>query len=231
MKYFLDSAIENEPRYALDVFDIDGVTTNPRHVQVSGRPFMTVIRSIAQLVEGTEKTVSVEVNPHFKTYQEMLTEALKLAEISPNFVIKLQCMEPTFKVVRELARHNIRTNVTLVFSPSQALMAMKSGAYFVSPFIGWKESSGEDTRGFIADVIAMRDNYAFDTEIIVAAVRNGRQIVEAAVAGADIVTAGLSVFQESVQHPFTDEGIKRFSNFWDKSLYEEPEADGARPAL
>jgi transaldolase len=231
MKYFLDSAIEDEVRYALDVFDIDGVTTNPRHVQVSGRPFMTVIRSIASLVEGTEKTISVEVNPHFKTYQEMLTEALKLAEISPNFVIKLQCMEPTFKVVRELARHNVRTNVTLVFSPSQALMAMKSGAYYVSPFIGWKESNGEDTRGFIADVIAMRDNYAFDTEIIVAAVRNGRQIVEAAVAGADIVTAGLAVFQESVQHPFTDEGIKRFTNFWDKSQYEEPETDGARPVL
>jgi transaldolase len=230
MKYFLDSAIEDEVRYALDMFDIDGITTNPRHVQVSGKPFMTVIGSIARLVEGTEKTVSVEVNPHFTTYDEMLPEALKLAEISPNFVVKLQCVEHTFKVVRELARRDIRTNVTLVFSAAQALMAMKAGAYFVSPFIGWKESNGEDTRGFINDVVTIRDNYGFDTEIIVAAVRTGRQIVDAAVAGADIVTAGLTVYQESIQHPFTDEGIRRFSNFWDKSLYDEPETDGAKAA-
>ena len=220
MKYFLDSAIEDEVRYALDMFDIDGVTTNPRHVQVSGKPFMTVIGNIARLVEGTQKTVSVEVNPHYMAYDEMLKEALKLAEISPNFVIKLQCIEPTFKLVRELARRNIRTNVTLVFSAAQALMAMKSGAYYVSPFIGWKESNGEDTRQFVDDVVTIRDNYDFKTEIIVAAVRTGRQIVDAAVAGADIVTAGLAVYQESIQHPFTDEGIKRFSNFWDKSLYE-----------
>jgi transaldolase len=231
MKYFLDSAIEDEVRYALDMFDIDGVTTNPRHVQVSGKPFMTVILGIARLVEGTEKTVSVEVNPHFTTYEDMLSEALKLAEISPNFVIKLQCIEPTFKVVRELNRRSIRSNVTLVFSAAQALMAMKSGAFFVSPFIGWKESSGEETRGFIEDIIAMRDNYDFDTEIIVAAVRNARQIVDSAVAGADIVTAGLAVFQESVQHPYTDEGIKRFTSFWDKSLYEEPQTDGAAAAV
>jgi transaldolase len=228
MQYFLDSAIEDEVRYALDIFDIDGVTTNPRHVQVSGKPFMTVIRDIARLVEGSPKTVSVEVNPHFMTYDEILPEALKLAEISPNFVIKLQCIEPTFKLVRELARRNIRTNVTLVFSAAQALMAMKAGAYFVSPFIGWKETNGEETRRFVEETVAIRDNYAFDTQIIVAAVRNGRQIVEAAVAGADIVTAGLSVYQESIQHPYTDEGIRRFTNFWDKSLYEEPKPDGAK---
>jgi transaldolase len=221
MKFFLDSAIEEEVRYALDMFDIDGVTTNPRHVQVSGKPFMTVIRNIARLFEGTEKTVSVEVNPHFMTYDEMLSEALKLADISPNFVIKLQCVEPAFKVVRELRRRDIRANVTLVFSAAQALMAMKSGAYFVSPFIGWKEANGEETRGFIEEVVAIRENYNFKTEIIVAAVRNGRQIVDAAVSGADIVTAGLAVFQEALQHPYTDEGIKRFTSFWDRSLYEE----------
>ena len=223
MKLFLDSAIEEEVRYALDIFDIDGVTTNPRHVQVSGKPFMTVIRNIAKLVEGTQKTVSVEVNPHFMTYEEMLHEAEKLADISPNFVVKLQCIEPAFKVVRTLARKNIRTNVTLVFSAVQALQAMRSGAYYVSPFIGWKETNGEEVRGFIQDVVTIRKNYDFPTEIIVAAVRNGRQIVDAAVAGADIVTAGLSVFQEAFEHPYTQEGIKRFSSFWDKSLYEADE--------
>lgn len=220
MKLFLDSAIEDEISYALDAFDIDGITTNPRHVQVSGKPFMTVIRNIAKLVEGTQKTVSVEVNPHYVTYQDMLAEAEKLAAISPNFVIKLQCIEPAFKVARTLAKMDIRTNITLVFSAAQALMAMKSGAYFVSPFIGWKETNGEEVRGFIDDVVAIRDNYGFSTEIIVAAVRNGRQIVDSAVSGADIVTAGLSVFQEAFDHPYTQDGIRRFSNFWDKSQYE-----------
>ncbi len=220
MKLFLDSAIEEEVSYALDAFDIDGITTNPRHVQVAGKPFMTTIRNIAKLVEGTDKPISVEVNPHFVTYQDMLTEAEKLAAISPNFVIKLQCIEPAFKVARTLAQMNIRTNITLVFNAAQALMAMKSGAYFVSPFIGWKETNGEETRGFIDDIVAIRDNYGFSTEIIVAAVRNGRQIVDSAVSGADIVTAGLSVFQEAFDHPYTHDGIRRFTNFWDKSQYE-----------
>jgi transaldolase len=220
MKFFLDSAIEDEVKYALEWFDIDGVTTNPRHVQVSGKPFMTVIGEIARLVEGTEKTVSVEVNPHYITYDEMLNEALKLADISSNFVIKLQCLEPTFKLVRELKRRDIRTNVTLVFSAAQALMAMRAGAYFVSPFIGWKESNGEETRGFVEDVVVIRDNYQFRTEIIVAAVRNARQIVDAAVAGADIVTAGLAVYKEALAHPYTQDGIRRFTGFWDETRYE-----------
>ena len=220
MKLFLDSAKEDEISYALDAFDIDGITTNPRHVQSAGKPFMTVIRNIAKLVEGTEKTVSVEVNPYFVTYQDMLSEAEKLAAISPNFVIKLQCIEPAFKVARTLAQKNIRTNITLVFSAAQALMAMKSGAFFVSPFIGWKETNGEEVRSFIDDVVAIRDNYGFTTEIIIAAVRNGRQIVDSAVSGADIVTAGLAVYQEAFDHPYTHDGIRRFSNFWDQSLYE-----------
>lgn len=220
MKFFLDSAKIDEVEYALDAFDIDGITTNPRHVQVAGKPFMTTIREIAKLVEGTEKTVSVEVNPHLLTYQEMLSEGEKLAAISPNFVIKLQCIEPAFKVARQLAKKNIRSNMTLVFSAAQALMAMKSGAYFVSPFIGWKETNGEEIRGFVEDVVAIRDNYGFSSEIIVAAVRNGRQIVDSAVAAADIVTAGLSVYQEAFEHPYTQEGIRRFTDFWDKSQYE-----------
>ena len=102
MQFFLDSAHVHEISYALESFNIDGVTTNPRHVQVSGKPFMTVIREIAKLVEGTEKTISVEVNPHFMTYEEMLPEAEKLAAISPNFVIKLQCVEPAFRVIETL---------------------------------------------------------------------------------------------------------------------------------
>ncbi len=220
MQFFLDSALVDEIKYALDAFNIDGITTNPRHVQVSGKPFLTVIREIAKLVEGTEKTVSVEVNPHFMTYEEMVPEAEKLAAISPNFVIKLQCVEPAFKAMEALAKKEIRVNCTLVFSAMQALQAMRSGAYYISPFIGWKESNGEDVQGFIDDIVTIRDNYGFNSEIIVAAVRNARQIVDAALMGADIVTAGLSVYQEGFQHPFTQEGIRKFTQFWDKTPYE-----------
>ncbi len=220
MKFFLDSAKVSEIEYALDAFDIDGITTNPRHVQVSGKPFMTVIKEIANLVEGTDKTISVEVNPHYMSYEEMLPEAEKLAAISPNFVIKLQCVEPAFKVIEELAKKNIRVNCTLIFSAMQALQAMRSGAYYISPFIGWKESNGEETISFINDVTAIRDNYGYGTEIIVAAVRNARQIVDAAVVGADIVTAGLQVYKDGLHHPYTMEGIGKFINFWDQTLYE-----------
>lgn len=220
MQFFLDSAITSEIETALKSFNIDGITTNPRHVQASGKPFMTVIREIAKLVEGTDKTVSVEVNPHFMTYEEMMPEAEKLAAISPNFVIKLQCVEPAFRVMEDLAKKDIRVNCTLIFSPFQALQAMRSGAYYISPFIGWKEANGEETRNFIEEIVTIRDNYGFDSEIIVAAVRNARQIVDAALVGADIVTAGLAVYQEGFLHPYTREGIEKFTQFWDKTQYE-----------
>jgi transaldolase len=220
MKFFLDSAKVDEIEFALDSFDIDGVTTNPRHVLVSGKPFMTVIREIAKLVEGTDKTVSVEVNPHFMTAEEMIPEAEKLAAISPNFVIKLQCVEPTFKAISTLAKKGIRVNTTLIFSAMQALQAMRSGAYYISPFIGWKEANSEEIRDFVMDVVAIRDNYGFNTQVLVAAVRNARQIVDSAVAGADIVTAGLPVYQTGFEHPYTADGIKKFVGFWDESVYE-----------
>jgi transaldolase len=219
MKFFLDSAKVDEIKYALEAFNIDGVTTNPRHVQVSGKPFMTVIKEIAKLVEGTDKTISVEVNPHFMTYKEMFPEAEKLAAISPNFVIKIQCVEPAFKVIEDLTKKGIRVNCTLIFSAMQALQAMRSGAFYVSPFIGWKESNGEEITSFIDDLVTIRDNYLFDTEIIVAAVRNARQVVDAAVLGADIVTAGLQVYQDGFHHPYTTEGIEKFVSFWDQTQY------------
>jgi transaldolase len=220
MKFFLDSAMADEFSYALDTFDIDGVTTNPRHVQVSGKPFMEAIQDIAELVKGTEKTVSVEVNPHIMDPDQMVAEGEKLAAISPNFVIKIQCVEPAFKAIKTLAEKGIRVNCTLIFSAMQALQAMRSGAFYISPFIGWKESNAEDIQQFIQDVVIIRDNFGFDSEIIVAAVRNARQIADAAVYGADIVTAGLKVYQDGFEHPYTTKGIQLFSDFWDKTQYE-----------
>lgn len=220
MKFFLDSAKIDEIAYAIDAFDIDGVTTNPRHVQVAGKPFLTTIREIAELAAGTDLAVSVEVNPHIMDADAMIAEARKLAAISPNFVIKLQCVEPAFKAIRILKAEGIRVNCTLIFSAMQALQAMRAGAYFISPFIGWKETNGEETGHFISEVTAIRDNYDFDSEIIVAAVRNARQIVDAAVIGADIVTAGLAVYQAGFRHPYTDDGIQKFIGFWDQTDYE-----------
>ncbi|MFU8826419.1 MAG: transaldolase family protein [Brevefilum sp.] len=219
MQFFLDSAHVDEIEYALDMWDIDGVTTNPRHVQVSGKPFLTVVGEIAGLVAGTGKTVSVEVNPHLDDAADMVAEGQKLAALSPNFVIKLPATEAGFKAVADLAELGIRANLTLVFSAAQALQAMRMGAYYVSPFIGWKEANGEEVFSFIADILAIRDNYAYETEVIVAAVRNARQIVDAASLGADIVTAGMSVYQDAFRHPYTAEGLQKFQSFWDQTQY------------
>jgi transaldolase len=221
MQFFLDSAILDEIRYALDMWNVDGVTTNPRHVQTSGRPFLQVVQEIGELFKGTDKTVSVQTNPHHHDdAKAIVDEARKFAKLCPNFVIKMPCTESGFKSCRILAEEQIRCNLTLCFSAVQALQAMRMGAYYVSPFIGWKEANGEEIRAFIEDCVAIRDNYGYQTKILVAAVRNGRHIVDAAVAGADIVTAGVSVYKESMQHPYTDQGLKLFQGFWDKTPYD-----------
>ncbi|NLF79394.1 MAG: transaldolase [Chloroflexi bacterium] len=220
MKFFLDSAQADEIRHALEMWDIDGVTTNPRHVQVSGKPFVAVVREIGTLFAGTDKTVSVEVNPHHTRVQDMVEEGTRLAALCDNFVIKLPATEAGFAAIPVLAERGVRVNLTLVFSTVQALQAMRMGATYVSPFIGWKESNAEETRTMIEEIVAVRDNYGFGTEVLVAAVRNGRQIADAAVARADIVTAGFAVYQEAFAHPYTDVGLARFQGFWDQTQYE-----------
>lgn len=220
MKFFLDSAMTDEIKHALEMWDIDGVTTNPRHVQVSGKPFMTVITEIAEIFAGTDKPISVEVNPHLSDWTEMVKEGKKLAAMSPNFVIKLPATEPGFKAVFELAAADIKSNLTLVFSAAQALQAMRMGAAYVSPFIGWKESNGEEVTHFVDEITVIRNTFGFETEIIVAAARNARQIVNSAVSGADIVTAGMPVFRDSFAHPYTDVGLGKFQAFWDDTPYE-----------
>ena len=220
MKFFLDSAKVDEIRYARDMWSIDGVTSNPRHVRNSGKPFLVVVREIAQLFEGTDKTVSVEVNPHHTTPDAMVEEGIKLAALSPNFVIKIPATEAGFKALWTLKDKGIRVNLTLVFSAAQALQAARLGATFVSPFIGWKESNGEEVLRLVAEIVQIYRNYDYKTEIIVAAVRNARQIVESAVAGAHIVTAGFDVYKDSFDHPYTAKGLKLFADNWDATPYE-----------
>ncbi|SHE93487.1 MULTISPECIES: transaldolase family protein [Caloramator] len=217
MKYFLDSAKIEEIRYAYKNWGIDGVTTNPRHIQASGKPFLTVIKELAEEFEGKDFPISVEINPHIIDSKEMIEEAKGIAKFSKNFVIKIPCTEQGLIAAKSLEEMGIRTNVTLVFTPSQAIQAGRIGAKFVSPFIGWKESSGEDTFQYIKDIVDIYRNFNFKTEIIVAAVRNGKQIVDAAKMGADIVTCGFAVYKESFYHPFTDYGLNIFKDAWDNT--------------
>lgn len=223
MKYFLDSAKLNEIEYAYENYGIDGVTTNPRHIMLSGKPFLKVIEDLAQWVKekdivGYEKfPISVEINPNLTTWQEMVEEGEKIAAYSPNFIIKIPCIEQGLIAARKLEKKGVRTNVTLVFSPSQAIPVGKLGAKFVSPFVGWKENSGEDTAQYIQDIVDIYSIHEFETEIIVAALRNGKQIADAAKAGADIVTCGLDVYKASFEHPFTEYGLGVFRKAWDET--------------
>lgn len=223
MKFFLDSAKLDEIDLAWRTFGIDGVTTNPRHVQASGKPFKVVLRDIGawlaerKLDSWSKFPVSVEINPHLADAADMVREGRAYAALNPCFVIKLPCTEPGLAASRQLEQAGIRTNVTLVFSASQALPPAKNGALFVSPFVGWKEESGDDTAQFIGDVVRIYRNYGFKTQIIVAALRNAKQIVEAARVGADIVTCGLAVYQAGFEHPYTRKGLAIFQDAWDKT--------------
>ena len=220
MKFFLDIAKVDEIRYAREMWNIDGVTSNPRHVRSSGKPFLQVIQEIAREFQDTDKTISVEVNPHHTTADAMVEEAVRLAALSPNFVIKVPATEAGFKALWILREKNIRVNLTLVFSAAQALQAARLGATYVSPFIGWKEANGEEVSEMIAEIVDIYHNYDFKTEVLVAAVRNARQIVEAAVAGADIVTAGFDVYKDAFDHPYTAKGLRIFAESWDATPYQ-----------
>jgi transaldolase len=222
MKYFLDSAILSEITYAYENWAIDGVTTNPRHIMNSGKPFLTVLDELAKEFEGVANfPISAEINPHLDDAREMVHEGRKIAKLSPNFIIKIPCTEPGLIAAKELEKDGISTNVTLVFSPSQALQPARVGAKFVSPFVGWKENSGDDATAYIQDIIKIYQNYNYETEIIVAALRNGKQIADAAKAGAHIVTCGFDVYKESFYHAFTDYGLDKFRKAWDNTITEQ----------
>lgn len=226
MKFFLDSAKMDEIKQAYHTFGIDGVTTNPRHIMLSGKPFKTAITDIANWIkeEGLEGInrfpVSVEINPHLDDKDEMIRMAREVAAISPNFAIKIPCTETGVTAARELEQQGIRTNVTLVFSPAQAIFPAKNGSLFVSPFIGWKEANGEDCKKYIQDIVDIYKNYGFygKTQIICAALRTPKQIVDCAVAGADIVTTGLAVYQDAIKHAYTVQGVNTFINAWDNTV-------------
>jgi len=211
MKFFIDTADINEIKTAVAYGLVDGVTTNPSLVSKTGKDLLTVLKEICDVVEGpiSAEVVSTESS-------DMVKEAKQLAQIHPNIVIKIPMCLEGLKATRTLSQEGIRVNITLIFSPLQALIAAKAGAAYVSPFIGRLDDISQVGMDIIDQIVTIVDNYEFDTEIIVASIRNPVHVLEAALLGADIATIPFSVLEQLTKHPLTDIGIERFLADWKK---------------
>ena len=210
MKFFIDTANIEEIRKAISMGLVDGVTTNPTLLSKEKKDPQVVIKEILSLVEGP---VSLEV---IATEAEgMCEEARKLAALGPNAVVKIPMTEEGVKAVRTLSQEGIKTNVTLIFQPLQSLIAAKAGATYVSPFIGRLDDIASRGMGIIEETAAIFSNYGFETEIIVASIRNPVHVLDAALIGADIATIPFNVLKQLISHPLTDVGLARFLKDWE----------------
>lgn len=212
MKFFIDTANIDEIKEAHSMGMVDGVTTNPSLIAKEGRVFEEVIKEISQIVDGPISAEVISLDA-----AGMVKEGRELAKINKNIVIKVPMTVDGLKATRQFAEENIKTNVTLIFSPLQALMAAKAGATYVSPFIGRLDDLAQDGMQLVEQIVEIFANYAFDTEIIVASVRNPLHVLDAALAGADISTLPFNVLSKLAAHPLTDKGIKAFLADWDKA--------------
>jgi transaldolase len=211
MKFFIDTANIEEIKKAWELGVIDGVTTNPSLISKEGRDPVTLLKEICSIVNGPVSAEAVSM-----TADEMVREAESLSRIHENIVIKIPMIEEGLRAVKRLSGMGIKTNVTLVFSPSQALLAAKAGATYVSPFVGRLDDISHTGMGIASEIIEIYENYMFDTEVIVASVRNPLHVVEAAKMGAHIATIPYSVIIQLIRHPLTDIGIERFLKDWEK---------------
>jgi Transaldolase len=211
MQFFLDTGNVDEIKQALEWGILDGVTTNPTLIAKTGRPFMEVVKEILKLVDGPVSLETVS-----RDAKGMVEEGRKLAELGDNVVVKIPMTPEGIIAVQELESEGIPTNVTLVFSPTQALIAAKAGATFVSPFVGRLDDISSEGLKLIRDIKTIFDNYDFDTQIIVASVRHPMHVLEAALIGADICTMPFEVMKKLFQHPLTDKGIELFLKDWEK---------------
>ena len=209
MKLFIDTANINEIREANAIGIIDGVTTNPSLVAKEGRDFIAVIKEICAIVDGP---VSAEVIS--LRCDEMVKEAASLAKIHKNIVVKIPLVAEGLKAAKILSKEGVKTNLTLCFSPTQALLAAKAGATYVSPFIGRLDDISFTGMDLIRDIKTIFTNYSFKTQIIVASVRNPVHVLDAARIGADIATVPYSTLMALIKHPLTDIGIERFLKDW-----------------
>ena len=212
MQIFIDSADPAEIRKYYDLGIIDGVTTNPSLASKVGRPYREMVDEILSFVNGP---VSLEVLG--TTYDEMLREARGLSQLNPNVYVKIPILPEGIKAVKALAAEGIKTNVTLVFSPTQALFAAKAGANFVSPFIGRFDDAGQDGMIVLKEIVEIYKNYQFPTKVLAASIRSPRHLAEAALIGADIATVSPEALEKSFTHPLTDKGLQKFLDDFKKS--------------
>jgi transaldolase len=211
MKFFIDTANVEEIKKAWQLGVIDGVTTNPSLLAKEGEEPLSVLKKICEIVDGPVSAEAVSLN-----FDQMVKEAFELSKIHPNIVIKIPMTEEGLKAVKKLSQEGIKTNVTLIFSPNQALLAAKAGATYVSPFVGRLDDISHFGMDLVRDIQIIFENYAFDTEVIVASIRNPLHVLEAARIGADIATIPYSVIKQLIKHPLTDIGIERFLKDWEK---------------
>jgi transaldolase len=211
MKFFLDTANIDEIRHAAEYGLIDGVTTNPSLVAKEGRDFKEILREITTIVNGP---ISAEVVSTDSA--GMLREAYDLAKVHENIVVKLPMIKEGMKALKQLSQDGVRTNVTLIFNPNQALVAAKLGATYVSPFVGRFDDVSEVGMALVADLVKIFRNYGFPTKILVASCRHPLHIREAALLGADVATMPYKVLEQLLKHPLTDIGLEHFIKDWEK---------------
>ncbi len=212
MKIFIDTANLAEIKEAASMGLLDGVTTNPSLVAKEGLEFKPLLKEICKLVDGD---ISAEVVA--TDTEGMLREGRDLAKIDAKIVVKVPLTKDGLKAVRTFAAEGIRTNVTLCFSPTQALLAAKAGAYIISPFVGRLDDISSDGMGLIQQILTIYDNYEFDTQVLVASIRHPMHVVDSAMMGAHIGTMPFSVITQLIKHPLTDLGLERFLSDWKKS--------------
>lgn len=211
MKFFIDTANVEEIKKAKELGMLDGVTTNPTLVSKEDRDFEELIKEICSIADGP---VSAEV---VSTDSEgMINEARGLARLADNIVVKIPLIKEGLKAVRTLTGDGIKTNVTLCFSSIQALMAAKAGAAFISPFVGRLDDISHKGMDLVEQILVIYENYGFDTEVIVASIRNPLHVLDAALMGADIATIPYKVMEQLIKHPLTDIGLEKFLADWEK---------------
>ena len=211
MKFFIDTANITEIKKASEWGLVDGVTTNPSLVSKEGRDFKDLIKEICSIVDGPISAEAISLDA-----EGMIKEARELIKIHKNIVVKIPMTLEGLKAVKVVAKEGIKTNVTLVFSPTQALMAAKAGATYASPFVGRLDDISHNGLDLVSQILSIYENYDFATEVIVASVRHPLHVVDAALLGAHIATIPFKVIEQLSKHPLTDIGIERFLKDWEK---------------
>lgn len=211
MKFFIDTANIEEIKKGMEMGMVDGVTTNPSLIARETKPFKKILTEICKIVDGPVSAEVVSLDA-----AGMVKEGRTLAKIDDKIVIKVPMITEGLKAVKLFAAEGIKTNVTLVFSAAQALLAAKAGASFVSPFVGRLDDIGAPSMDLVGDIVTIYDNYGYQTEIIVASVRSPQHVLDAALIGADIATIPLKVIEQLARHPLTDAGMAQFLADWEK---------------